>query len=234
MPLHELACGITSALFVSPVMTVIDSAIIKSQIKKIDFKKALLDTTNDYAHKKIHFTRPFYLMFLVYSSTYSTANLVDFYCKKNKIDYKIPTLLATSAINISTIAYKDKEYSRLFNTQKMTFPKTCYGLFALRDMMTISSCFILKKDFTHILHNYMPINTADFIASLTLPVITQSISTPLHILAIDIYQRPGLHFNARIHHIKTMYTSVCIGRIIRVIPAFCIGGFLNDMLRNRF
>ena len=118
----------------------------------------------------------------------------------------------------------------------MVFPKISYGLFAVRDVMTISSSFIFKKDFTIFLHNYMPNNTADFFASLTLPIVvcSQTISTPIPIFAIDIYQRPLVNFTDRLKKKKkVMYSSVCTGRVIRVIPAFCIGGFINDMLRNR-
>lgn len=233
MPLYELFCGLTSSLLVSPIMTIIDSSIIRSQLNKMDFKTSLLQTSSDYVNKNICFKRPFGVMLLVYSSTYSTANLVELFCKKNKIDYKIPTLIATSTVNICTIAYKDKEYARMFNNVHNIFPKKSLGLFAIRDMLTISSSFVYKKDFTTWLHKYMPNNTADLIASITLPIAAQIISTPLHILAIDIYQRPFYNFSDRIQNIKVMYKSVCIGRVIRVLPAFCLGGFINDMLRNR-
>ena len=203
------------------------------QINKINFKQSLLETTNDYSNKKIKFNKPFGIMFLVYSSTYSTANLTELYCKKNNIDYKIPTLITTSLVNITSIAYKDKEYSKIFNNSINKFPKISYGLFTIRDMFTISSCFVFKKDMIDILHKYMPLNTADFFASLTLPIVAQTISTPLHILAIDMYQRPGINFKNRINNIINMYKTICIGRVIRVIPAFCMGGFINDMLRNR-
>jgi hypothetical protein len=233
MPLYEVFCGVTSGFIVSPVMTIIDSSIIKSQLTNQSFKKSLLETSNDYLNKRINFFKPCKIMLLVYASTYTTANLTETYCKKKNIDYKIPTLLTTSFVNIVTIAYKDKEYSKIFHSKNHIFPKCSYGLFAVRDMITISSNFIFKNDCKNFLHNYMPYNTADFIASLTLPIVAQTISTPLHILAIDIYQRPKMPFKDRIQNIKNLYPSVCYGRILRVIPAFCIGGFINDMLRNR-
>jgi hypothetical protein len=214
-------------------MTLIDSSIIKSQINKLDFKRSFIQTSNEYIENKINFRRPFGIMFLVYSSTYSTANLVELYCKKNNIDYKIPTFISTSIVNILTIAYKDKEYSKMFNTKYNIFPKISYGLISVRDMITIYSCFIFKKDFMNYLSNYMPKNTADFVSSITIPIAAQTISTPIHILAIDYFQRPEVKLVDRIKHIKSMYIPVCTGRIIRVLPAFCIGGFINDMLRNR-
>lgn len=214
-------------------MTLIDISIIKSQLNKINFKQSLIETTNDYSNKKIKFHRPFGIMLFVYSSTYSTANIVELYCKNNQIDYKIPTLICTSIVNISAIGYKDKEYSKIFNNKYNVFPKKSFGLFAIRDMLTISSSFIYKKDLIHILDKYMPHNSADFFASLTLPIFAQIISTPIHILAIDLYQRPNVQINERLVNIKNNYSNVCAGRVIRVIPAFCLGGFINDMLRSR-
>lgn len=233
MPLYEVFCGFTSSLIVAPIMTIIDTAIIKSQLKNILLKTAISDSITDYSSKKIQFTKPFGTMFFVYSSTYITANLTDLYCKKNNIDYRIPTLVATSLANITTIAYKDREYAKLFQQERKVFPKSSYALFALRDSLTIASSFIYKKDCVNILQHYMPHNTADLIASMCVPMLAQLISTPIHIMAIDIYQRPSVSLHHRIKHIRNMYTSICGGRILRVIPAFCIGGFINDMLRER-
>ena len=233
MPFYEIFCGVASSLLVAPVMTIIDTAVIKTQLQKSQLKTALADTITDYSSKKLRFARPFGIMFFVYSSTYCTANLTEYACKKYDMDYRLPTLMATSAANISSIAYKDKEYAKLFQTSRSVFPKISYGLFALRDSLTIASSFIFKKDAIHLMGKYMPHNTADFIASLCLPMIAQVFSTPIHILAIDLYQRPNVDFKHRIIHVKNMYGSICGGRIMRVIPAFCVGGFVNDMLRQR-
>lgn len=233
MPFYEIFCGFSSSLLIAPIMTIIDTAIIKSQVSKQSLKPAIVSTIEDYSSKKMKFNRPFSVMFFVYSSTYSTANLTNYYCKKTNTDSKIPTLVSTSLVNIASISYKDREYTKLFQTQKSYFPKSSYGLFALRDMLTIAACFTFKNDAIHKLNKYMPHNLADFVASLTLPMFIQTISTPLHILAIDLYQRPLATNKERLQHIQKLYTSVCSGRIIRVIPAFCLGGFVNDMLRER-
>lgn len=233
MPLFELFCGLTSSIIISPIMTIIDSSIIRSQINKTKFRESIVETSSDFLTGKISFKHPFSVMFLVYSSTYSTANVVELYCKKNQIDYKMPTLLSTSFVNIMTIAYKDKEYFKIFNTKPNVFPKRSFFLFTIRDMLTISSNFVFKNDFIKFLHNYIPNNTADFVASLTLPIMAQLISTPVHILAFDIYLRPNVELRSRLENIQKTYFSVCSGRVIRVVPAFCMGGFINDMLRNR-
>ncbi len=233
MPFYEIFCGVSSSLVISPIMTIIDTAVIKTQATKSTLKQAIQESVTDYMSKKMSFKKPFSVMFFVYASTYSTANLTEYGCKEYGLDYRLPTFLATSLVNVTTISYKDKVYAKLFEQKPKYFPKLSYGLFALRDSMTIGSSFILKKNLTHYLDPYMPHNTADFISSLVLPMTAQLFSTPIHILAIDYYQRPHVKAKERIHLIKTLYASICSGRVLRVIPAFCAGGFLNDMLRDR-
>lgn len=100
-------------------------------------------------------------------------------------------------------------------------------------MFTISSSFVLKKPVNEYLNQYLSNNISDFISSFTLPVTAQFFSTPIHIYSIDLIQRPHQTIQQRLIHIKKIYWNVCMGRIIRVIPAFGLGGFINDMIRNR-
>ena len=171
----------------------------------------------------------------VYFSTYATANLSELYCKTNNIDNKLLTLTTTSLVNVIGIAYKDRQYIKLFENKSVSFPLKSYCLFALRDSFTIGSVFILKKDLVQLLHNKYGIsyNLSDFLMSFTVPLLAQLFSTPLHILALDLYQKPNN--NNRINSIIKLYPSVCKGRIIRVIPSFCFGSYINDILRsNRY
>jgi hypothetical protein len=234
MPIYELSSALISSAIVSPIMTILDTSIIRSQMTKHGFIRSYSNTIRDYAKGVISFRRPFFVMNGVYGSTYATANLTELFCKKNGMDHKIPTFALTSIVNILTIAYKDKEYSKIFDQKKNIFPKISYGLFALRDSMTIGSCFIIKQDVvSYLQHSWkIPHNTADLFASLFVPMTAQIFSTPIHIYSLDIYQRPNATFKERIENIMKMYHSVCFGRIIRIIPAFCIGGFINDMIRN--
>jgi hypothetical protein len=232
MPVYELFCGITTSLIISPVMTLIDTSIIKAQIKNQNFALTVSEIIRDYTNKTLNLRKPFKTMYFVYGATYSTANLTDLYCEKHGLSKNL-SFFMTSLVNVCSIIYKDIEYTKIFNTKKTVFPKISYGLFAIRDSLTIFSTFTLKKDLIPFLDKYMPHNTSAFIASFSLPVLFQFISTPIHILAIDVCNNPSSSIHERIKNIRYQYTSICLGRVIRVVPAFCIGGFINDMLRNR-
>lgn len=40
-----------------------------------------------------------------------------------EVDYKVPTALSTSIVNVAAIAFKDREYARLFSQSAAVFPK---------------------------------------------------------------------------------------------------------------
>jgi hypothetical protein len=231
MPFHEIFAGITSSFIISPIMSIIDISIIKSQLHKEKIGKSIVDNITFYSNNKPKFIKPLFVMNMVYSSTYCTANLTELYCKKNNIDYKLPTLFTTSLINIFTISYKDMIYSKLLKNTLVKFPLRSNFLLAIRDVMTINACFIWKKDLINYLDKYMMHNKSEIISSIILPSTIQIISTPIHILAIDMYEKPHSNSIERFKNIKLCYKSVLFGRILRAIPAFGIGSFINDMLR---
>lgn len=243
---NEIYSALISSACISPIMTLIDMSVIQSQIKHIPFSKSLITTHKSILNRTLPFIKPLYTMNFVYSATYLTANCSNYLVKNNYIDKEIYNgkyfvLFSTSIVNICSIAYKDIQYSKYFhnpNQNKVQLKGShfnSYSLFAIRDMMTISSAFIFKQDLNEFLENKYKIshNKADFISSVTLPIITQCFSTPIHILSIDYLQKPEISLKERIKHIKNIYWSVCIGRMIRVIPAFCMGGFLNDLLLQK-
>ena len=231
MPFHEIFAGIASSVIISPVMTLIDMSIIRSQMNRQSISKSFVSNITFYSVNKSKIWRPVSIIFGVYSATYCTANLTELFCHSVEIDHKIPTLLMTSLVNIIAINYKDITYSKMLQNQLMKFSWKSKLLFASRDILTITSCFVWKKDMISYLDKYMMHNKSVIISSLVLPSFIQVFSTPIHILAVDIYQNPNITIRSRWKNIQKSYSSVLTGRIMRVIPAFCIGSFINDMLR---
>lgn len=171
----------------------------------------------------------------VYFSTYATANLTELYCSHHDTDNRWLTFFLTSVANIAGIIYKDRSYIKMFEHKVLNIPFRCYVLFALRDSITIGSTFVIKKDAVHHLHHEYHVSypLADFVSSFTLPILAQLFSTPLHILSMDYYQRPHTSTMDRVRHIYGLYPSICAGRMLRILPAFCFGSFLNDILRSK-
>lgn len=234
MPLYELGTAFFCSSLISPVMMVMDTAIIKSQFEKIPIRKSYQETFNNYWNQTIRWQKPFRIMNSVYFSTYATANLSELYCSTSPFENRWLTFFLTSFVNIVGITYKDRSYIKMFEHQVLDIPYRSYLLFALRDSITIGSTFVVKKDLVHHLHHDYQISypVADFVSSFSLPIMAQLFSSPLHILSVDYYQRPSVPVFDRIRHIYRLYPSICAGRMLRVLPAFCFGSFFNDILRS--
>jgi hypothetical protein len=230
MYINELFAASCASLLISPFMTIIDTSIIKTQINNKNLSNTIKETINLFLNNKYLFFKSFRIMFIVYSSTYTSANFINLYCKNNNLDNKIPLLFGTCITNISMISYKDKIYSSLFSKSIIKFPIKSYSLFIIRDILTISSTFLYKNDVISFIDKYIYLNYTPIFTSLFLPIITQTISTPIHIYAIDIYNNPNNNLYFRLNTIFKSYKYVCLGRILRIIPAFCIGSYINDIL----
>lgn len=238
MPIYELSSALFCSSLISPVMMVMDTAIIRSQFKKMNIWQSYKTTWKDYKTRKISYGRPLFIMNSVYFSTYAAANLTELYCKEHHIENKhLAVFSITSLINILSITYKDRSYLQIFQNQVLRPPISSYLLFFLRDGLTIGSAFVVKKDVVEHLHqNYQwSYPMADFVSSFSIPIMAQFVSTPIHILSYDLCQHPQRNWKGRVQHLFHIYWTVCAGRIIRVIPSFCFGSYMNDMLRsNRY
>jgi hypothetical protein len=224
MPLFSAA---VSSLIISPFVSIIDLSIIRSQMLSEDFKTSIQNNILNYTKNSKSFIKPNLAMFGIYFSTYGTANLCEKY-----IDNNLSILLSTSIVNLIGINLKDTYYSKLYNKNKIYYPLLSKSLFCIRDSITILANFVVKKDIVKKLEKSMNHNKAEIIASFLVPSAAQIVSTPIHIYAIDKFMRKEISIQDRIKNIRINYKDVLYGRILRTIPAFCIGGFINDMLKE--
>jgi hypothetical protein len=218
-PYSEIYAAGLSSLIISPFVSYIDLATIRSQ----RLQQSLLTSLQHYKREPvIKLANPFIVMFGVYFATYATANCSS----ENKV-------FNTTLVNLAAINWKDFYYSKLQHAEK---PKKTYSagvsaslvrsqiLFLLRDFVTVFANFAIKPIVVKQSGGDVKSN---FMASFTLPIAVQFLNTPLHILAV---QSGKLCKTSCLLNIKQNYKQVLMGRILRTIPAFCVGGFLNDYL----
>lgn len=201
----------------------------------------------------ILFSKPFALIFCLYGGTYLTANTLDTAVSttKNKSATHVTTgpgkFFASSSANIGFCIYKDQVFVRLFGPVGVTprpVPLPSYALFALRDCMTIFASFnvppllgpVLTKHLGDEVQKYASGQTvAQFIA----PAAIQLLSTPLHLLGLDMYNRPagtaktaGPSWRERLDIVRKNWGVSTLARIGRIVPAFGFGGVVNMKVRK--
>ncbi|ERF69228.1 hypothetical protein EPUS_01185 [Endocarpon pusillum Z07020] len=230
------------------------------------FRNAFLHSLQPLLKAPHHFlvSRPFLLIFGLYSSTYFTANAIDTItstlCAQSSTTVTTgPTkFLATSAVNMTLCVYKDSHFARMFSTAAAataaatgsnpatcTIPKISYLLFSLRDSLTIFASFNLPPLIAphlgplsaHLPSLFAPLlstpssrtNTAQFLA----PALMQLVSTPLHLLGLDMFNRQRrLGSQQRWSRVRRDWAVSALARMGRIVPAFGVGGVVNAAARR--
>lgn len=83
---------------------------------------------------------------------------------------------------------------------------------------------------TPLLRNCDPLKLAQFVA----PAAVQVLSTPLHLLGLDVYNRRGcgVSWRERWDAVRSAWVGSCVARIGRIVPAFGVGGVVNAEVRG--
>jgi len=72
-------------------------------------------------------------------------------------------------------------------------------------------------------------------AQFVTPAAVQIFSTPLHLLGLDLYNRPGAGWrgaDGRTSRVVRDWAKSALARMGRIIPAFGVGGVVNTKVRR--
>ncbi|KAE8390456.1 Cys/Met metabolism PLP-dependent enzyme-domain-containing protein [Aspergillus alliaceus] len=169
--------------------------------------------------------------------------------------------LATTTVNMGICVYKDAKFARIFGASpKPTsspssapaqtasppaschpsgaakVPKISYGLFCLRDSITIFASFNVPTLIAPSIPDYIASTPGmkAAIAQFSCPALMQFASTPMHLLGLDLYNRQppgGLGWRERVSRIRRDYVPSCFARMGKIVPAYGVGGVANVRLR---
>ena len=192
---------------------------------------------------------PFLLIYTLYTSTYLTANTIDTVSSTLR-DKPFSTVfpgtakfLTTTAVNMGLCVFKDARFARLFGAPQSSssstlpqVPKVSYSLFCLRDSVTVFASFNVPPLIAHKIPDSIA-PTAGMkaaMAQFSCPALMQFVSTPMHLLGLDLYNRQppgGLPWYERAVRIKRDYVASSFARMAKIVPAFGIGGVVNVRMR---
>ncbi|KAF4158932.1 hypothetical protein CNMCM6936_001087 [Aspergillus lentulus] len=123
------------------------------------------------------------------------------------------------------------------STSALKVPKVSYALFCLRDSITIFASFNVPA----LLAPSIPdgiVATAGgkaALAQFACPALMQFVSTPMHLLGLDLYNRQpvgGLGWRERVGRIRRDYVASCFARMGKIVPAYGVGGVVNVRMRE--
>ncbi|KAJ3251039.1 hypothetical protein HDU77_006164 [Chytriomyces hyalinus] len=238
----DVVAGACTAGVTSPVVAVIDRSIIANFSGKQSLIRGLGDGFYTLLTRPlVHIRQPSVLaVFTVYSLTYAATNVTDTMSKRMSIDPAVPKLIASSTTNTGLTIWKDSLLTRWFGQgTPRPVPMKSYACFGFRDSLTMAAAFTFPPMLSEVLQGpTVGANkqTADVACQLFLPCAFQFITTPVHLLGLDFYNRPN-HKEAggavgRVRAVGKEYLPSTFARMGRILPAFGIGGVLNKNVRS--
>jgi hypothetical protein len=148
-------------------------------------------------------------------------------------------MLGATAANIAACNLKDVAFARMFGVgAPKAMPLATVTLFAVRDAATMAMVFTVPRRVSRLLEKEFDIEpgVAANAAQIACPMAVQLASTTLHLVGLDLYNRPLLAAGAatRAAFVRNQYRPAVCARAFRVLPAYGIGGIGNRLLRNRW
>ncbi|KAI0997769.1 hypothetical protein K3495_g10420 [Podosphaera aphanis] len=244
----DMAAGFCAASMVAPLITVIDKAIMQNASGQAPLIHSLVTSckTLIFRPHQIIFSKPFCLITLLYGGTYFTANTIDTISSVTAdkpatyVSCGPAKFAASSAANVGLCLFKDATFARLFGPSgpPRAVPLPSFALFTLRDCLTIFASFnvppllgpVLSRQMNEELQRHVSGQT---IAQFAAPATVQLLSTPLHLLGLDLYNRQGttIGWTERWVQVKRNWAISAAARICRIVPAFGVGGVVNATVR---
>lgn len=224
---------------ITPFIAIVDRAIVENISGRCNQWVSIGRSLTKLTSNPVQFVRgrkELSVVYFVYGSTYLTANTTETVCRKYDIPIATPKFVLVSAVNIATTIVKDKYLAKVFgNSSPGAIPWITYSLWCTRDALTILAAFvipnIMAKMATDLGYNR---KRSEVIAQFLSPILLQTISTPIHILGFDYYNKPESTVTQRFAMLKKEYVKSTAARMLRMTPAYGIGGVINLKLMQAF
>ncbi|KAK1834252.1 hypothetical protein QBC39DRAFT_252594 [Podospora conica] len=242
----------SAAILITPIISIIDRSIMENASGRQPLLTSLRTSLTSLLRspQTLLLSRPFALIFLLYGGTYATANALDTatstaqHLPASHVTSGPTKFAASSTANIGLCIYKDQVFARLFGpagggvARAVALPT--YALFAARDCLTIFASFNVPPLLGPVLARRLGEEGQRWVEGQTLaqfaaPAAVQLVSTPVHLLGLDIYNRPGTAgggWRGRWEAVRRNWGVSTAARVCRIVPAFGVGGVVNFKMRR--
>ncbi|KAJ3176549.1 WD repeat-containing protein 19 [Irineochytrium annulatum] len=244
VPLHqkvgvETVAAISSALLVSPFISIIDKSIFSNASGRQPLMQGITSGLATLVMRPHYFvSQPsFLLIWGVYSGTYIAANQIETFMHHFHQDPFWPKFVGSTLANVGLSVLKDMYFTRAFAAAgpPKSVPMRSMGLYTIRDSMTVFGGFSMPQMISErLVKDYkFEGKRAELASQLITPCAVQLVSTPLHLLGMDLYNKPAASLAQRFQFIAREYVATTLARMGRIFPAYGIGGVVNKELRLR-
>jgi len=225
-------CRAVAGATVAPVISAVDRALAENASGKNSLWPSFFGSLREYAARPISYLRgpQFVYIWMIYGGTYIAANVVETVCTVRRQDPGMPKWVTTSVTNTTACLAKDKAFARLFGTAVPTnVPPAAYAAWLSRDAVSMGVFFTLPPKVGAMLTPYTP--HGYYYAQIGLPLILQTITTPLHLLGYEIYNNPKGTLTDRVAFLRKDYWKNVSIRMVRMAPPWSFGTIGNSEFR---
>jgi len=234
------AAGVCSAVAVAPFLTIVDRSVVAASAGTEPLFRAAFRLAAEFVTRPhVALVAPsLWMVAGVYGATYATANCIEVACQRSSTSATTSgaaKFVGVTGVNMSASIAKDAAFAKMFGAPSgaaAAVPLAAYGLFAVRDCLTIGGAFVvppLIADAAVKVGGY-PRDSASTAAQLTTPMGMQLVCTPLHLMALDVVNAPGSGLGSRAREVAGKLPPALLARMLRMLPAYGIGGLLNTRL----
>lgn len=231
----DIGAAAVSAAMAAPFVAAIDTAITKNASGAMRLFPSLREELMQLRRHPIAYLRapPFRWLWAVFFSTYVAANTADTISSTNSIPSTMPVLVASTAANMSSAMAKDSAFAKMYGViAPRPVPLASYGCFFCRDIVSMAFFFTLPPLLSAELQRRGAGKTAaDVSSQFALPVVVQVVSNPWHLLGLNLYNEANATPAERWRTVRQQLPLTVVARMLRIVPAFSIGGSLNKQLR---
>ncbi|KAL4750349.1 hypothetical protein BDW72DRAFT_203987 [Aspergillus terricola var. indicus] len=251
----DFTAATVAALLVSPTVTIIDRSLVESASYNKPVRQTLRSSTH---HALTHpsrfiFSRAQGHVFALYAATYTVANGTETVTRQTHPSLcDAITFACTFLVNVPLGVWKDMRFAQLFGASnqpkvpstartaahpiiKQTGSTAAAATLFLRDAVTIYGSFTLAQRCADSIPDSLathPYSKTVF-TQLVVPVLSQLVATPLHLLGLDLYNRQyRVHWADRARVVWRDLGAATAVRCARIVPAFGVGYLVNMGLRG--
>lgn len=198
---------------------------------------------------KFIFSKPFGLVWTLYAGTYLVANSAETLSNEfHRAATGTITFVSTMLVNVPLGVWKDLRFARYFGAGSVPgqtpvplspsrVPRMAAATFLLRDAVTIHGCFTLAPWLAGAVPDEFARNphVKMVLTQMTVPMLSQVVATPIHLLGLDLYNRQfGVPMAERAALVRRDLGSATVVRCVRILPAFGFGCVANLEMREWF
>jgi len=234
----DVGAALIAGIAVTPVISAVDRALAENASGKMKLWPSFFNSFKEMGTAPIKFLKSpqFFWVWATYGGTYMGVNMIKSVCKVTDTDTKLPVFATSFCVNTTLCIMKDRAFAQLYGTKAaQKVPLGSYGAWFGRDIVSMACIFTLPPIVGKQIAEYTGSEkNGYYVAQFGLPLILQTVTTPIHLLGYDIYNNPGNTAAQRIAFMGKDYFSNVGVRIIRMAPPWSIGTIGNTTLRNKF